>query len=77
MSNRDRLNQLPVRTYLDETVVPIMMQALSACARERPEDPVDFVANFLLKNNPRRDKLLGTNTANMSTASAGASLLRK
>lgn len=68
MSNRERLNQLPVRTYLDETVVPIMMQALSACARERPEDPVDFVANFLLKNNPRRDRIMGSNATNQPPA---------
>ena len=52
-SYREKLLQLNTRAYLDETVVPVMMQALAAAARERPEDPVDFVARFLIKNNPK------------------------
>jgi protein dpy-30 len=53
-NNRDKLLSLPTRSYLDETVVPVMMQALAAVARDRPEDPIDYVAHFLLKNNPKR-----------------------
>jgi hypothetical protein len=53
-AQRDKLNQLPVRAYLDETVVPVMMQALAAVSRERPEDPVDYVAKYMLQHNPRR-----------------------
>lgn len=53
-AQREKLLALPVRSYLDETVVPLLMQALASVSRERPEDPVDFVAHFLLKNNPRR-----------------------
>jgi protein dpy-30 len=52
-SYREKLLQLNTRAYLDETVVPVLMQALAACARERPEDPVEFVARFLQKNNPK------------------------
>jgi protein dpy-30 len=52
-SYREKLLQLNTRAYLDETVVPVLMQALAACSRERPEDPVDFVARFLIKNNPK------------------------
>jgi protein dpy-30 len=51
---REKLQQLPVRAYLDETVVPVMMQALSAVSRERPEDPVEFVAHYMLQHNPRK-----------------------
>ena len=28
--------QLPVRAYLDKTVVPLLLQAMSECAKERP-----------------------------------------
>lgn len=52
-SYREKLLQLNTRSYLDETVVPTLMQALAACSRERPEDPVDYVARFLIKNNPK------------------------
>ena len=44
---------VPVRTYLDNTVVPILLQAMSALVKERPEDPVNFVAEYLMKNNPK------------------------
>ena len=44
---------VPIRTYLDNTVVPILLQAMSALVKERPEDPVNFVAEYLMKNNPK------------------------
>ena len=47
---------LPIRAYLDQTVVPLLLQALSEVAKERPENPIEFVGNFLLKNNPERQK---------------------
>ena len=31
-----------------------MLQALAELAKERPADPVDFVAQYLLKNNPNK-----------------------
>ncbi|KFD60614.1 hypothetical protein M514_12658 [Trichuris suis] len=41
---------LPTRQYLDQTVVPILLQTLSVLARERPADPIQFLAETLLKN---------------------------
>jgi len=46
------LQAIPTRQYLDQTVVPIVLQGLSAVAKERPADPLEFLANFLLKNRP-------------------------
>ena len=43
---------LPIRAYLDQTVVPILLQGLSALVKERPPNPVEYLANYLLKNNP-------------------------
>ena len=45
---------MPVRAYLDKTVVPILLQALSECAKERPAHPIEYVANYLLENNPEK-----------------------
>ncbi|CUG24418.1 Hypothetical protein, putative [Bodo saltans] len=53
-TSRERITNLPVRQYLDETCVPLMMQAMSAVARARPEDPIDYLAHYLLAHNPRR-----------------------
>jgi len=48
------LQNLPLRAYLDKTVVPILLQALSECAKERPAHPIEYVANYLLENNPEK-----------------------
>ena len=53
-----RLSALPIGAYLDEAVVPVLLQGLAALTRERPENPVDFLGNFLLKNNPNRRGLV-------------------
>ncbi|KAM5165474.1 protein dpy-30 homolog isoform 2-T2 [Mantella aurantiaca] len=44
------LQALPTRAYLDQTVVPILLQGLSVLAKERPPNPIEFLAAYLLKN---------------------------
>ncbi|XP_018415471.1 PREDICTED: protein dpy-30 homolog [Nanorana parkeri] len=44
------LQALPTRAYLDQTVVPILLQGLSVLAKERPSNPIEFLAAYLLKN---------------------------
>ncbi|KAJ8002215.1 hypothetical protein DPEC_G00177580 [Dallia pectoralis] len=44
------LQSLPTRAYLDQTVVPILLQGLSVLAKERPPNPIEYLAAFLLKN---------------------------
>ncbi|CAH2249848.1 dpy-30 homolog [Pelobates cultripes] len=44
------LQALPTRAYLDQTVVPILLQGLSVLAKERPPNPIEYLAAYLLKN---------------------------
>jgi protein dpy-30 len=44
------VQSLPTRQYLDQTVVPILLQALTALSKERPPDAVDFLVAYLMKN---------------------------
>jgi protein dpy-30 len=44
------LATLPTRAYLDQTVVPILLQAMSHLAKERPAKPITFLAEYLLNN---------------------------
>ncbi|XP_053556873.1 protein dpy-30 homolog [Bombina bombina] len=44
------LQALPTRAYLDQTVVPILLQGLSVLTKERPTNPIEFLAAYLLKN---------------------------
>nr|AGM32979.1 Dpy-30 protein [Coptotermes formosanus] len=43
------LSKAPVRQYLDTTVVPVLLGALSALARERPQNPIEYLGNYLLE----------------------------
>lgn len=44
------VSTLPTRAYLDQTVVPILLQAMSQLAKERPAKPISFLAEYLLNN---------------------------
>ncbi|CAL2044694.1 CBN-DPY-30 protein [Caenorhabditis brenneri] len=46
-------SSIPTRQYLDSTVVPILLQGLGALAKDRPENPIEFLANFLLREKDR------------------------
>ncbi|XP_030372516.1 protein dpy-30 homolog [Scaptodrosophila lebanonensis] len=50
-------NSLPVRQYLDQTVAPLLLHGLQALARERPADPISYLATYLLKNKNRCDEI--------------------
>ena len=57
---RDQLEQLekqslPLRHYLMKNVMPTLTQAMVEAVKHRPDDPVDFVAEYLFKNNPQVD----------------------
>ena len=44
------MQSLPIRSYLDQTVVPVLLQGLSELAKERPPNPVEWLGNYLLRN---------------------------
>mmetsp|Transcript_23304 Transcript_23304/g.59470 ORF Transcript_23304/g.59470 Transcript_23304/m.59470 type:complete len:104 (+) Transcript_23304:102-413(+) len=46
------MHDVPLRQYLDTYVVPTLLPGLNAVAEERPENPVEWLAYYLLKNNP-------------------------
>ncbi|KAM4625927.1 adenylate kinase 7 [Polymixia lowei] len=46
---------LPLRSYLMTNVMPTLTQGLIACCKTRPQDPLDFLAEYLFKNNPLND----------------------
>ncbi|KAL2098532.1 hypothetical protein ACEWY4_005012 [Coilia grayii] len=43
---------VPLRGYLMQHVMPTLTQGLIECCSTRPDDPVDFLAEYLFKNNP-------------------------
>ena len=55
LSDED-IKHLPIRQYLEHTVVGVILQGLQQVCRKRPEDPVAFMSEFMLRNNPRKRK---------------------
>ena len=49
------LQSLPIRAYLDQTIVPILLQGMSVVAKERPPNPIEYLATYLLKNKDKFD----------------------
>ena len=56
VSSQIDLQALPIRQYLENTMVALLVQGLTQLVRVRPEDPVEWLAAFLLKNNPNAKK---------------------
>jgi protein dpy-30 len=54
-SSQDKMNlqALPIRAYLDQTVVPLLLDGMSCLVKERPANPVEWLAHYLLRNNPQ------------------------
>lgn len=48
------VNNLPSKFYLEQTITPTVLKALSEVAKARPDKPLEFVAYYLLKHNPAR-----------------------
>ena len=48
------VNNLPTKAYLEQAITPTVMKALSEVCRARPDNPIEFVAYYILKHNPNR-----------------------
>ncbi|KAK2864252.1 hypothetical protein Q7C36_003406 [Tachysurus vachellii] len=42
---------LPLRHYLMKYIMPALREGLGACCQVKPDDPIDFLAEYLLRNN--------------------------
>ena len=46
----DNLMKLPNDQYLLKTVAPLLYQGLNFIAKERPKNPLEFLALYMLQN---------------------------
>ena len=46
-----------MREYLDQNVVPILLQAMAEVTKERPQYPIEFIINYLRENNPEKESI--------------------
>mmetsp|Transcript_21528 Transcript_21528/g.51379 ORF Transcript_21528/g.51379 Transcript_21528/m.51379 type:complete len:132 (+) Transcript_21528:2-397(+) len=48
------LQSMPIRAYLDQTVVPILLDGMSELVKERPPNPIEYLASYLIRHDPAR-----------------------
>ena len=54
-TRRKKLGKIAnTRTYLEGSVVPVLREAMKELARKRPEDPFDYLIEYLQRNKPSR-----------------------
>lgn len=46
---------VPLRNYLMQHVMPTLTRGLRDCVAVRPDDPIDYLAEYLFRNNPQVD----------------------
>jgi hypothetical protein len=51
------VRSLPKQEYLQATVIPLLLEGLAWIIKDRPDDPVENLAMFLIKNNPMTPEL--------------------
>ena len=47
---KEKINEVSIRNYLNKTLVPVVLQGMAEVAKERPENPIKYLAEFLMKN---------------------------
>jgi hypothetical protein len=57
LGNAMPTRSLPKQEYIQATVVPLLLEGLAWIIKEKPEDPVENLAMFLIKNNPLSPEL--------------------
>lgn len=50
--------RLPAKEYLYRNIIPALLPALEACQRDRPPDPVEFIALYMLRHPHQYSKSL-------------------
>lgn len=49
---------LPPKEYLYRNIIPALLPALEACQRDRPADPLEFIAFYMLRHSQQYSKTL-------------------
>lgn len=44
------VQSLPAKEYLEKTVIPLLLQGMNALVKERPPNPVEYLAVYLLEH---------------------------
>ncbi|KAI7819504.1 Dpy-30 motif-domain-containing protein [Gamsiella multidivaricata] len=48
--SKAELTAMPIRPYLDQTVLPVLLEGMKQLAKERPQNPLEYLGHFLLNH---------------------------
>jgi len=51
--NSNNLKNLSTRAYLEMTVVPTVMAGMTELAKEKPDNPLEWLGNYILKQSKK------------------------
>ncbi|KAF9431506.1 hypothetical protein BGZ76_000224 [Entomortierella beljakovae] len=46
--SRSEIAAMPIRPYLDQTVLPVLLEGMKQLAKERPQNPLEYLGHYLL-----------------------------
>lgn len=52
--NMNNYKNLSTRAYLEMTVVPVVMTGMTELASEKPENPLEWLGNYILKHSQKK-----------------------
>ena len=47
---------LPIRQYLDKHIMPSLIEALEKLTQDKPEDPIQYIGEYLLREEEKAAK---------------------
>ncbi|KAF9941343.1 hypothetical protein BGZ67_005173 [Mortierella alpina] len=50
---------MPIRPYLDQTVLPVLLEGMKQLAKERPQNPLEYLGHYLLNHSDTIDRSPG------------------
>ncbi|KAF9914394.1 hypothetical protein BX616_008396 [Lobosporangium transversale] len=48
--SKAELVEMPIRSYLDQTVLPVLLEGMKQLAKERPQNPLEYLGHYLLNH---------------------------
>ncbi|KAF9348847.1 hypothetical protein BGX34_002208 [Mortierella sp. NVP85] len=48
--SKAELTDMPIRSYLDQTVLPVLLDGMKQLAKERPQNPLEYLGHYLLNH---------------------------
>jgi hypothetical protein len=65
------INALPTKAYLEATIVSTVMKGLHEVCHARPDNPLEFLAYYILKHNPNRKQQSGADASHAQAVTGG------